>query len=102
MRKTKRMIYEKKNRNWKRVAVIAVLAFSLAVAWVVLKPLLKDRYGRSRTPPGTEDLSEGKREEKKDVMDRMDRLEKRNGYGPAGIPGKEEVKRRMDALQKAD
>jgi hypothetical protein len=93
------MLYEKKKTDWKRIAAIVALAFSLAAAWIAARPFLARRSSESGNmpPSGASRENEGTTgtEAARSEMDRL------KSMGVSSSPGTDEVRRQMDALRES-
>lgn len=96
------MIYQKRGTNWKRIAVIAILAFSLAAVWVMVKPLVIRQLFDSDEMAGMQDLSPKQRDEAAKARSDMDNLKKMGDNIDPNLPESGEIRKQMDELQKSD
>lgn len=92
------MLYEPRKRNWRKAAIVAVAAFSLAAAWIVARPLIRRQgsgNGGNGTDPAASREAERKTEKAREDMDRLGKI----GNG-ASSPGTDEIRKRMDELKR--
>jgi len=95
------MIYEPKRKIRRRTAIIVILSFSLAVAWIVARPLIRrqgSRDGVKVADPGASQEAERRTGKARADMDSLAGVAARVDPDP---PGAEEVRKRMDELREA-
>lgn len=91
------MYYEPKKRNWKRIVILLVLAFSLGASLLVIVPLMRNRQPDADTVPA---LSSKQQEEQARVSRKMEATQALREVVDPEEHDQGEVSRRMADVQK--